>query len=215
MKQLRPVMSKWLIAWHLRTGLWATASFCIGLMETYWSVCFSLSPFLSLALSFSFSSSPFLIFLLSLSPSCQRLDSLTNHYSLAPPEGGQWESSGETLSCVYMPDSHAVQVPMRRDHTVADVVSLACKVRVTEGIVMMFMFPKLSPVSVNITADIALIWTEALKRKAFTWGYALLLLSLLLFKNNSCQCSHVRSSNLSVIWPTHALVPFVNLSYLI
>lgn len=128
MKQLRPVMSKWLIAWHLRTGLWATASFCIGLMETYWSVCFSLSPFLSLALSFSFSSSPFLIFLLSLSPSCQRLDSLTNHYSLAPPEGGQWESSGETLSCVYMPDSHAVQVPMRRDHTVADVVSLACKV---------------------------------------------------------------------------------------
>ncbi|CDQ97440.1 unnamed protein product [Oncorhynchus mykiss] len=26
-----------------------------------------------------------------------------------------------------MPDSHAVQVPMRRDHTVADVVSLACK----------------------------------------------------------------------------------------
>ncbi|XP_014007313.2 rho guanine nucleotide exchange factor TIAM2 isoform X2 [Salmo salar] len=59
--------------------------------------------------------------------SSERLDSLTNHYSLAPPEGGQWESSGETLSCVYMPDSHAVQVPMRRDHTVADVVSLACK----------------------------------------------------------------------------------------
>uniref|UniRef100_A0AAZ3QE93 TIAM Rac1 associated GEF 2a n=1 Tax=Oncorhynchus tshawytscha TaxID=74940 RepID=A0AAZ3QE93_ONCTS len=35
--------------------------------------------------------------------------------------------TGETLGCVYMPDSHAVQVPMRRDHTVADVVSLACK----------------------------------------------------------------------------------------
>uniref|UniRef100_A0A8C8FGL8 TIAM Rac1 associated GEF 2a n=1 Tax=Oncorhynchus tshawytscha TaxID=74940 RepID=A0A8C8FGL8_ONCTS len=62
----------------------------------------------------------------------QRLDSLANHYSLAPPEGGLWESSGETLTCVYMPDSHAIQVPMRRDHTVADVVSLACKVRVTE-----------------------------------------------------------------------------------
>uniref|UniRef100_A0A4W5M737 TIAM Rac1 associated GEF 2 n=1 Tax=Hucho hucho TaxID=62062 RepID=A0A4W5M737_9TELE len=59
--------------------------------------------------------------------SSERLDSVANHYSLAPPEGGQWESSGETLSCVYMPDSHAVQVPMRRDHTVADVVSLACK----------------------------------------------------------------------------------------
>ncbi|XP_041703393.2 rho guanine nucleotide exchange factor TIAM2-like isoform X1 [Coregonus clupeaformis] len=61
--------------------------------------------------------------------SSERLDSLANHYSLAPPEGGQWESSGETLSCVYMPDSHAVQVPMRRDHTVADVVSLACKLK--------------------------------------------------------------------------------------
>ncbi|KAK6304288.1 hypothetical protein J4Q44_G00248740 [Coregonus suidteri] len=59
--------------------------------------------------------------------SSERLDSLANHYSLAPPEGGQWESSGETLTCVYMPDSHAIQVPMRRDHTVADVVSLACK----------------------------------------------------------------------------------------
>ncbi|XP_071183884.1 rho guanine nucleotide exchange factor TIAM2-like [Salvelinus alpinus] len=59
--------------------------------------------------------------------SSERLDSLANHYSLAPPEGGLWESSGETLTCVYMPDSHAIQVPMRRDHTVADVVSLACK----------------------------------------------------------------------------------------
>uniref|UniRef100_A0A4W5K1U0 TIAM Rac1 associated GEF 2 n=1 Tax=Hucho hucho TaxID=62062 RepID=A0A4W5K1U0_9TELE len=38
----------------------------------------------------------------------------------------------KTLTCVYMPDSHAIQVPMRQDHTVADVVSLACKVRVTE-----------------------------------------------------------------------------------
>nr|XP_046222603.1 rho guanine nucleotide exchange factor TIAM2-like isoform X2 [Oncorhynchus gorbuscha] len=59
--------------------------------------------------------------------SSERLDSLANHYSLAPPESGLWESSGETLTCVYMPDSHAIQVPMRRDHTVADVVSLACK----------------------------------------------------------------------------------------
>uniref|UniRef100_A0A8C7JNI2 TIAM Rac1 associated GEF 2 n=1 Tax=Oncorhynchus kisutch TaxID=8019 RepID=A0A8C7JNI2_ONCKI len=76
----------------------------------------------------------------------QRLDSLANHYSLAPPEGGLWESSGETLTCVYMPDSHAIQVPMRRDHTVADVVSLACKVRVTEkGFCYDVPIPKTKP----------------------------------------------------------------------
>uniref|UniRef100_A0A8C7JMB1 TIAM Rac1 associated GEF 2 n=1 Tax=Oncorhynchus kisutch TaxID=8019 RepID=A0A8C7JMB1_ONCKI len=53
---------------------------------------------------------------------------------------------GETLTCVYMPDSHAIQVPMRRDHTVADVVSLACKVRVTEkGFCYDVPIPKTKP----------------------------------------------------------------------
>lgn len=56
---------------------------------------------------------------------------LTSIYSMSPPEGGVWDSmSGATdvLTCVYMPDGVTVQVPLRRDHTAADLLSAACKV---------------------------------------------------------------------------------------
>uniref|UniRef100_A0A671YCU2 TIAM Rac1 associated GEF 2 n=1 Tax=Sparus aurata TaxID=8175 RepID=A0A671YCU2_SPAAU len=61
----------------------------------------------------------------------QRLDVLTNIYSMSPPEGGVWDSiSGATdvLTCVHMPDGLTVQVPVRRDETATDLLSAACKV---------------------------------------------------------------------------------------
>uniref|UniRef100_A0A8C4DJ90 TIAM Rac1 associated GEF 2 n=1 Tax=Dicentrarchus labrax TaxID=13489 RepID=A0A8C4DJ90_DICLA len=48
-----------------------------------------------------------------------------------PTDGGVWDSvSGATdvLTCVHMPDGLTVQVPVRRDQTVADLLSAACKV---------------------------------------------------------------------------------------
>ncbi|XP_042244005.1 rho guanine nucleotide exchange factor TIAM2 isoform X1 [Thunnus maccoyii] len=64
--------------------------------------------------------------------STERLDVLTSIYSMSPPEGSVWDSiSGATdvLTCVYMPDSLTVQVPVRRDQTAADLLSAACKVK--------------------------------------------------------------------------------------
>uniref|UniRef100_A0AAY4CJN9 DH domain-containing protein n=1 Tax=Denticeps clupeoides TaxID=299321 RepID=A0AAY4CJN9_9TELE len=57
----------------------------------------------------------------------QRLDGLANLYSTAPPEGGGWQNSEEIQTNVLMPDSQIVSVLLRRDHMVADVLSLACK----------------------------------------------------------------------------------------
>ncbi|KAM7376528.1 hypothetical protein PAMP_006255 [Pampus punctatissimus] len=64
--------------------------------------------------------------------STERLDVLTSIYSMSPPEGGVWDSIGgaaDVLTCVYMPDSLTVQVPVRRDQTAADLLSAACKVK--------------------------------------------------------------------------------------
>ncbi|XP_041928951.1 T-lymphoma invasion and metastasis-inducing protein 2 isoform X1 [Alosa sapidissima] len=61
--------------------------------------------------------------------SSERLDSLANLYSIAPPEGGHWNDGGESQSCVYMPDNQAVTLPLRQDHMVADALSLACKAK--------------------------------------------------------------------------------------
>ncbi|XP_036927744.1 T-lymphoma invasion and metastasis-inducing protein 2 [Acanthopagrus latus] len=64
--------------------------------------------------------------------STERLDVLTNIYSMSPPEGGVWDSiSGATdvLTRVHMPDGLTVQVPVRRDETAADLLSAACKVK--------------------------------------------------------------------------------------
>uniref|UniRef100_UPI003AACA35C rho guanine nucleotide exchange factor TIAM2-like isoform X3 n=1 Tax=Centroberyx gerrardi TaxID=166262 RepID=UPI003AACA35C len=64
--------------------------------------------------------------------STERLDVLTNIYSMSPPEGGVWDGSSggtEVLTCVYMPDSLTVQVPVRRDQTAAELLSTACKVK--------------------------------------------------------------------------------------
>ncbi|KAM3871319.1 rho guanine nucleotide exchange factor TIAM2 [Diretmus argenteus] len=64
--------------------------------------------------------------------STERLDVLSNIYSMSPPEGGVWDSNSggaEVLTCVYMPDSLAVQVPVRKDQTAADLLASACKVK--------------------------------------------------------------------------------------
>uniref|UniRef100_A0A669CE29 TIAM Rac1 associated GEF 2 n=1 Tax=Oreochromis niloticus TaxID=8128 RepID=A0A669CE29_ORENI len=55
----------------------------------------------------------------------QRLDVLTSIYSMSPPEGGLWDSvssATDALMCVYMPDGLTVQVPIRRDQLLRDVV---------------------------------------------------------------------------------------------
>ncbi|KAL2099127.1 hypothetical protein ACEWY4_005607 [Coilia grayii] len=59
----------------------------------------------------------------------ERLNSLANLYSIAPPEGSHWNDSAETKACIYMPDNQAVTVPLRPDHTVADALALACKAK--------------------------------------------------------------------------------------
>ncbi|XP_028824217.1 T-lymphoma invasion and metastasis-inducing protein 2 isoform X2 [Denticeps clupeoides] len=61
--------------------------------------------------------------------SSERLDGLANLYSTAPPEGGGWQNSEEIQTNVLMPDSQIVSVLLRRDHMVADVLSLACKAK--------------------------------------------------------------------------------------
>ncbi|KAM9842295.1 rho guanine nucleotide exchange factor TIAM2 [Aulostomus maculatus] len=64
--------------------------------------------------------------------STERLDVLTNIYSMSPPEGGVWDSIGDAtvmLMCVYMPDDLTVQVPVTREQTVADLLAAACKVK--------------------------------------------------------------------------------------
>lgn len=112
------------------------------LMELYWFVCcysksITLSPLLCLL-------PPPPPFCLSFPPcpSLQRLDVLTSIYSMSPPEGGVWDSiSGATdvLTCVYMPDSLTVQVPVRRDQTAADLLSVACKVGLAASWRQMFL----------------------------------------------------------------------------
>lgn len=80
---------------------------------------------LSLSVSHSLSSTSVLILIFSFLFSLpQRLDVLTGIYSLLPPEGSAWDCT----SCVHMPDGLTVQVPVRRDQTVADLLSAACKV---------------------------------------------------------------------------------------
>ncbi|KAM3594300.1 uncharacterized protein V6R79_005359 [Siganus canaliculatus] len=64
--------------------------------------------------------------------STERLDVLTNIYSMSPPEGGVWDSvrgGADVLACVSMPDGLTVQVPVRGDQTAADLLSAACKVK--------------------------------------------------------------------------------------
>ncbi|XP_066531573.1 rho guanine nucleotide exchange factor TIAM2 [Hoplias malabaricus] len=61
--------------------------------------------------------------------STERLDGLTEVYSTAPPEGGQWDSVLETSVCVYMPDYQTATVALKGQHTVLDVLTMACKVK--------------------------------------------------------------------------------------
>ncbi|XP_052010092.1 rho guanine nucleotide exchange factor TIAM2 isoform X1 [Xyrauchen texanus] len=64
-------------------------------------------------------------------PPCsfERLDSLANIYSIAPPEGKQWDCSQETPTCVYMPKYQTVTVLLKSHHTVMDILTEACKLK--------------------------------------------------------------------------------------
>ncbi|XP_035389066.1 T-lymphoma invasion and metastasis-inducing protein 2 isoform X2 [Electrophorus electricus] len=61
--------------------------------------------------------------------STERLDGLADVYSVAPPEGKDWDSGLETPTSVYMPDYQAVPVLLKGQHTVMDVLTMVCKVR--------------------------------------------------------------------------------------
>ncbi|XP_068195450.1 rho guanine nucleotide exchange factor TIAM2-like [Antennarius striatus] len=64
--------------------------------------------------------------------STERLEALSCIYSMSPPEGGVWDGMGgppDELTCVYMPDSLTVHLPVRRDQTAASLLSAACKVK--------------------------------------------------------------------------------------
>ncbi|XP_058254171.1 rho guanine nucleotide exchange factor TIAM2 isoform X2 [Hemibagrus wyckioides] len=68
----------------------------------------------------------------SLVPPCsrERLDALADGYSLAPPDGCQWERGVmEKPVCVYMPDYQVVTVAVSGQHTVTELLNTACKVR--------------------------------------------------------------------------------------
>ncbi|KAI5610863.1 T-lymphoma invasion and metastasis-inducing protein 2 isoform X2 [Silurus asotus] len=60
----------------------------------------------------------------------ERLDSLADCYSLAPPDGGQWDRGvKERPVWVHMPEHQDVTVALSERHTVADVLNTACKAR--------------------------------------------------------------------------------------
>ncbi|KPP79539.1 T-lymphoma invasion and metastasis-inducing protein 2-like, partial [Scleropages formosus] len=61
--------------------------------------------------------------------SFEKVDGLANLYSVAPPEGSQWNSSGERQTCVHFADGQAINVSLKPDHTVADVLSLTCRLK--------------------------------------------------------------------------------------
>ncbi|XP_061599501.1 rho guanine nucleotide exchange factor TIAM2 [Cololabis saira] len=64
--------------------------------------------------------------------SSERLDVLTSIYSMSPPEGGVWDGIGgatDAPMCVHTPDGLTVQVPVRGEQTVADLLCAACKVK--------------------------------------------------------------------------------------
>lgn len=75
----------------------------------------------------------------------QRLDALTDGYSLAPPDGGEWERGVmEKAVCVYMPGCQAVTVTLSGPHTVMEVLNSACRVR--------------RPYTLHSPCDYRLIW---------------------------------------------------------
>ncbi|XP_062863270.1 rho guanine nucleotide exchange factor TIAM2 [Trichomycterus rosablanca] len=59
----------------------------------------------------------------------ERLAGLDDEYSVAPPEGNHWDGGLGTPTCVYMPDYQAVTVALKGQHTVMDVLQMACKVK--------------------------------------------------------------------------------------
>lgn len=58
----------------------------------------------------------------------QRLDVFTKSYSTAPSEGHLWDCTPESRACVLMPDSQVINVPIKQDTLVTDVLFYTCKV---------------------------------------------------------------------------------------
>lgn len=58
----------------------------------------------------------------------QKLDVFTKLHLPAPPEGHPWDCSLESRAYMLMPDRQVINVPVKRDSLVSDVLSLACKV---------------------------------------------------------------------------------------
>ncbi|KAF4099218.1 rho guanine nucleotide exchange factor TIAM2 isoform X3 [Onychostoma macrolepis] len=63
------------------------------------------------------------------SSSEQKLDCFIKLHVTAPPEGNPWDCSLESRVFVLMPDTQVVSVPVKQDSLVADVLSLACKIK--------------------------------------------------------------------------------------
>ncbi|XP_051510631.1 rho guanine nucleotide exchange factor TIAM2 isoform X1 [Myxocyprinus asiaticus] len=63
------------------------------------------------------------------SSSEQRLDVFAKLHSTVPPKGHLWDCSLESRVNVLMPDGQVIGVPVKQDSVVADVLSLACKVK--------------------------------------------------------------------------------------
>ncbi|XP_056118615.1 rho guanine nucleotide exchange factor TIAM2 isoform X1 [Rhinichthys klamathensis goyatoka] len=63
------------------------------------------------------------------SSSEQKLDVFTKLHLPAPPEGHPWDCSLESRAYMLMPDGQVINVPVKRDSLVSDVLSLACKVK--------------------------------------------------------------------------------------
>ncbi|XP_064195912.1 rho guanine nucleotide exchange factor TIAM2-like [Anguilla rostrata] len=62
--------------------------------------------------------------------SSERLDGLANQCSTAPPDGSHWDISSETQACLMlMPDQQILSVAVKQEHSVEDVLSLACKLK--------------------------------------------------------------------------------------
>nr|XP_055029004.1 rho guanine nucleotide exchange factor TIAM2 [Misgurnus anguillicaudatus]XP_055029005.1 rho guanine nucleotide exchange factor TIAM2 [Misgurnus anguillicaudatus]XP_055029006.1 rho guanine nucleotide exchange factor TIAM2 [Misgurnus anguillicaudatus] len=59
----------------------------------------------------------------------ERLNGSANIYSIAPPEGRQWDYSQDTSTCVYMPNYQTVTIHLKNYHTVSDVLTEACRLK--------------------------------------------------------------------------------------
>ncbi|XP_056621234.1 rho guanine nucleotide exchange factor TIAM2 isoform X2 [Triplophysa dalaica] len=61
--------------------------------------------------------------------SSERLDVFPKSYPTAPSEGHPWDCTPESQASVLMPDSQVINVPIKQDSLVTDILFCACKVK--------------------------------------------------------------------------------------